>query len=133
MRTEVLTVVSISVFWLVAQCNGVDCINFLNTKNAVSMFKAEEFDSENGGIIFFRGVGTQLIIEFVSIQKHCVMRENVSKCCRKEQRKISINLIYDNQYHHPTDTSIATGKKRRRGYVPPLPFTVVHVHDSEVT
>jgi hypothetical protein len=45
------------------------------------MFKAEEFDPENGGMILFRGVGTQKIIEFVSVRKPCFVRENVRKCC----------------------------------------------------
>ena len=58
MRIEALTVVSISVFWLVAQCNDIDRLQD-SEENAVSMFKAGEFDLENGGIIFFRGAGTQ--------------------------------------------------------------------------
>jgi len=76
MRLEALTVVSTSVFWLVAQCNDIDRYQG-SEENAVSVFKAEEFDLDNGDVIFFRGVGTQKIIEFVSLRKHCVVRENV--------------------------------------------------------
>ena len=73
--------VSISVYWLVAQCNGIDRYQG-SEENAVSMFKAEEIYLENGGIIFFREVGTQNIIEFISLRKHCVVRVNLWKCCQ---------------------------------------------------
>jgi len=52
------------------------------------MFKAEEFDPENGGIIFFRGVGTQKIIEFVYVRKHCI----VGKCIEMLPVEIAENL-----------------------------------------
>jgi hypothetical protein len=82
MRLEALTVVSISVFWLVTQCSDIDRYKCSEDKNVVSMFKAEESDPENGDIIFFRGVCTQKIIEFVFVRKHCVVRENMWKSSR---------------------------------------------------